>query len=166
MDVTFFLQCFVTLGPLAGCLNSHGRSRRQITPCSFMCTGPATSCSNTVRRHLASCVLDNFLKIFDSATEFCRRNKSQKIKSDWICATCCGDKILLQRQRFSQKFSSTHEGISRCNVLPRHVAATCHLVSGGGVLPYITYAGMCRPKGSWFFEAPDLERGIHFRGVF
>ena len=36
---------------------------------------------------------------------------------------------------------------------------------GGGVLPYITYTGMCRPKGR-DFEAPDLERGIHFRGVF
>ena len=36
---------------------------------------------------------------------------------------------------------------------------------GGGALPYITYTGMCRTKGSWF-EAPDLERGIHFRGVF
>ena len=31
---------------------------------------------------------------------------------------------------------------------------------GGGVLPYITYTGMCRD-----FEGPDLERGIHFRGV-
>ena len=35
----------------------------------------------------------------------------------------------------------------------------------GGVLPYITYTGMCCPKGR-DFEAPDLERGIHFRGVF
>ena len=34
---------------------------------------------------------------------------------------------------------------------------------GGGALPYITYTGMCRGRG---FEAPDLERGIHFRGVF
>ena len=23
-------------------------------------------------------------------------------------------------------------------------------VPGGGVLPYITYMGMCRPTGSWF----------------
>ena len=36
---------------------------------------------------------------------------------------------------------------------------------GGGVLPYITYTGMCRPTGR-DFEAPDLERGIHFLGVF
>ena len=31
--------------------------------------------------------------------------------------------------------------------------------------PCGTYTGMCRPTGSCF-EAPDLERGIHFRGVF
>ena len=36
---------------------------------------------------------------------------------------------------------------------------------GGGVLPYITNTGMCRPTGR-DFEAPDLERGIHFLGVF
>ena len=65
--------------------------------------------------------------IFVSATEFCCCNKSQKIKSNWICATCCGDKILLEQQIFT-KFSSTHEAICRCNVSPRHVAATCRLV--------------------------------------
>ena len=32
----------------------------------------------------------------------------------------------------------------------------------GGVLPYITYTGMCRLRGC-DFEAPDLERGIIFR---
>ena len=44
---------------------------------------------------------------------------------------------------------------------------------GGGVLPYITYIGMCRPTGSWFwsswfgmghpFQMRFLERGILFR---
>ena len=44
---------------------------------------------------------------------------------------------------------------------------------GGGVLPYITYTGMCRPTGSWFwsswfrtgypFQRRFLERGIVFR---
>ena len=43
-------------------------------------------------------------------------------------------------------------------------------VPGGGVLPYITYTGMCRPTGSWFwsswfrtgysFQRRFLERGI------
>ena len=27
------------------------------------------------------------------------------------------------------------------------------LPSRGGVLPYITYTGMCRPKGSWFWSS-------------
>ena len=57
-----------------------------------------------------------FVKIFVSATEFCYRNMSQVIKSDGIYATCSSDKILLQRQRFSQKFSSTKEPICRCHV--------------------------------------------------
>ena len=44
---------------------------------------------------------------------------------------------------------------------------------GGGVLPYITYTGMCRSTGSWFwsswfrtgypFQRRFLERGIIFR---
>ena len=45
--------------------------------------------------------------------------------------------------------------------------------AGRGVLPYITYTGMCRPTGSWFwsswfrtgypFQRRFLERGIIFR---
>ena len=82
-----------------------------------------------------------FVKIFVSSTEFCHRNKSHKIESGWICATCCS-KILLPRQRFSQKFSSSHKAICHCNchstclgslspdlyiqsdMSPRHVAVT------------------------------------------
>ena len=39
------------------------------------------------------------------------------------------------------------------------------LQPGGGVLQYISYTGMCPQRGR-DFEAPDLERGIHFKGVF
>ena len=40
---------------------------------------------------------------------------------------------------------------------------TLILAAGGqGVLPYIT----CAAQRGRDFEAPDLERGIHFRGVF
>ena len=101
-----------------------------------MWTGRATSCSNTVRQHGEATRCCNkllrvywriFGKIFVSAMEFCRCNKLQKIKSDWICVTCYSDKILLQRQRFSQKFSSTHEAICCCDVSLHHVAATCRL---------------------------------------
>ena len=58
------------------------------------------------------------MKIFVSATEFCRSDMLQKIKSDRICATCRGDKLLLQR----------HDAICRYDVSPLLVAATCHLV--------------------------------------
>ena len=56
------------------------------------------------------------MKIFVSATEFCHSNMLQKIKSDRICATCRGDKILLQGQRF-YKISPVHT--------KRFVAAMC-----------------------------------------
>ena len=59
------------------------------------------------------------VKIFVSATEFCRRNMSahKKIKSDRICATCRPDKILLQKKRFFHKNSPVHT--------KWFVAATC-----------------------------------------
>ena len=74
---------------------------------------PATRYGHTSQRQITSCVPENFCeKIFFSATEFCRGDKSHKFCLIWFfCApTCCGDKILLRRQRFSQKFSSTHGG--------------------------------------------------------
>ena len=39
-------------------------------------------------------------------------------------------------------------------------------IGPGRVLPYITYTGMCPAQRGRDFEAPDLERGIHFRRVF
>ena len=66
-----------------------------------------------------------FVKIITSAYhEFCRSNMLQKIKLDRICVTWRGNKILLQRQRFLQNFSSTHKAICHYNVLPQHVAVT------------------------------------------
>ena len=69
-----------------------------------------------------------FMKIFVSATECCRRNKSHKFCLIWFFATCCCDKILLRRQRFSQKFFSTHKPICHCDWSLPHVATTCRLV--------------------------------------
>ena len=39
---------------------------------------------------------------------------------------------------------------------------------GGGVLSYVTYSPIrvCAAQRGRDFETPDLERGIHFRGVF
>ena len=64
------------------------------------------------------------MKIFVSSTEFCRSNMSQKIKSDRICVTCYGNNIPLHRQRFSQKFSSTHKVICPCDVSLQRVTMT------------------------------------------
>ena len=86
-----------------------------------MCTGRATSCSNTVRRHVAAtnrfeCTGKFLWKSLSPQQSFVAATSQKKIKSDWICAIFCGDKILLQRQRFSQKFSSTLQAICRYDV--------------------------------------------------
>ena len=57
--------------------------------------------------------MDNFCEVFVSATEFCRNNKSQQIKSQNLCDT-------LRRQILSQcKISPVHT--------KRFVTAKCHL---------------------------------------
>ena len=66
-------------------------------------------------------------------------------------------------QAVSRKFEVIEEKCTKpCSLLSR----------GGGVLPYITNTGMCRPTGSWFwsywfrtgypFQSRFLERGIIF----
>ena len=68
------------------------------------------------------------MKIFVSATEFCRRDKSHKFCLfdflQHVAATkfCCRDKD------FHKIFSSTLEAICRRDVSSRHVGATCRLV--------------------------------------
>ena len=106
------------------------------------------------------------MQIFVSATEFCRRNKSHKFSLIWFCATCCCDKILLRRQRFSQKFSSTHEGICRCDLSSQHVAATCRLVCSDLNNPFCLlnlpaqYAGSCNIMLWWFISLVMLWRDV------
>ena len=96
------------------------------------CTGRATSCSNKVRRHVAA--TNRFVCTGELLWNLCLRNRIwslQQVAKNQIILNLCDvlrRQILWQRQRFSQKFSSTHEAICRCNVLPRHVAATCRLV--------------------------------------
>ena len=89
----------------------------------------ATQWGDTSQQQIAPCELENF-----------GENLCRDLQQNFVAATCrkksnqtefvrlCGDKILLQRQRFSIVFSSTHEAICLCNVSPRHVAATCRLV--------------------------------------
>ena len=90
-----------------------------------LCTGWATS-SAPSHSNKSLCV---YLRI--SAKNFCLCNRIllpqnvAQIQSDWFCATWCYGKILLWRQKFLQKFFSTHKVIWRCNLLPWLVAATC-----------------------------------------
>ena len=93
----------------------------------------ATCRGDTLQRQITSCVLENFVKIFVATTEFCCHNKS-RFSLIWFLAPCCSNKILLQRQRFSQKFSSTHEVICRCDMSPHLVAATRRLTCSNGVI--------------------------------
>lgn len=89
--------------------------------CTVWATSSAPSHSNK-----SLCV---YLRI--SAKNFCLWNRIllpqnvAQIQSDWFCATWCYGKILLWRQKFLQKFFSTHKVICRCNLLPWLVAATC-----------------------------------------
>ena len=87
----------------------------------------ARCCGNTSQQQIALCALENFCENFFSAKEFCHHNKLHKFSLIWLSAICCGNKILWQRQRFSLKFSSTHQMIchcDRCNMLLQLVAVT------------------------------------------
>ena len=46
------------------------------------------------------------------------------------------------------------------------VCCECVKEGGGGVTPIHYLYGYVPPERGRVFEAPDLERGIHFRGVF
>ena len=90
---------------------------------------------------------------------FLKMFSAQKRKASWI--------DFLEVLRFSFPVPNaglvTHHSLLQPGLQPR----------GRGVLPYITYMGMCRPKGSWFwsswfrtgypFQRRFLERGIIFR---
>ena len=94
----------------------------------------ATRCNDKSQRQIASCVLENFCENLCRCNRICRPNKLHRFSLIWFFATCCSDKILLRRQKFSQKFSSTHEAIWRCNVSPHLVAATSHPTCAHGVI--------------------------------
>ena len=87
----------------------------------------ATRCGDKSQLQVALCVRENFfVKVSVSETEFCRHNKSHKIKSDWISATRCGDKTLLLRRRFPPKnFSRTRELLQQLIARPVHTKRFC-----------------------------------------
>ena len=95
-----------------------------------------TNCSNpsgrvdTSHRQIASC--ENFCE------NPCLRSKSHKIKSDWTCATCCGDKFCCGVKDLSWFVAATYRATccrnlspdlhTKGNLPPRRVAVTCRLV--------------------------------------
>ena len=93
----------------------------------------ATCRSETLRRRITY-VLEKFVKIFVAATEFCRHNKSHRFSLIWFFCDLSQRQNLMQRQRFSQKFSSTHEVICCCEVSPHLVAATRRPTCSHGVI--------------------------------
>ena len=95
------------------------------------------------------------VKIFVAATEFCRSNKSH----NFFFATCCSDKILLQRQRFSQKVSSTHEAISRSNIWVQLVARPVHTEWSVANLSHSVFT-----SSSFSYSAPGARDGPGRRG--
>ena len=83
-----------------------------------------------VARHVAG--TDRFVCSGEFLGNLCLSNrilslqKLHKFSLIWFCPTSYGDKILLRRQRFSQKFSTTE--ICGCRVSLQRVAANCCLV--------------------------------------
>ena len=85
------------------------------------------------QRQIASCVLEDFCENLCCCKRILSPQQVVQIQSDLIFATCCSDKILLRRQRFSQNFC-THEAICRCDVSPHRVAVTSSPTCSHGVI--------------------------------
>ena len=84
--------------------------------------GQATRYDDTPQWQIASCGLEKFCIVKEFVSPMCRTNSVI-----CIAANCCCDKILLQRQRLHKNYP-LHEAICRCDMSPRHIAATCRLV--------------------------------------
>ena len=84
--------------------------------------GQATRYGDTSQWQIASCGLEKFCIVKEFVSAMCRTNSVI-----WFAATCCCDKILLQRQRLHKNYP-LHKAICRCDMSPRHIAATCRLV--------------------------------------
>ena len=130
MNAQFFFSSYVTCHATSWTRTpSGGGSRgtkdklqrlRQITLCLSPCTDPATiaSCRNMLRRHLAAtnrfeCTGEILWKSLSLQQNFVAATSHTKYCLIWFFATCCCDKILLEK---IQKFSSTHEPICHCDV--------------------------------------------------
>ena len=68
----------------------------------------ATCHDGTSPQQITSCGLKYFCENICSATEFCRSNMLQKIKSDRICVTCRGNKFCCRDIKDFHKISPVH----------------------------------------------------------
>ena len=102
-------------------------------------TGPAT---DKLQQHVVAthrsdkslCVYwRDFVKMFVSAMEICRRDNLHKFCLIWFFATCCCDKIMLQSD-FHKKFSIYTRSDLSCDVSLLHVAATSRRTCSHGVI--------------------------------
>ena len=100
-----------------------------------VCTGRATSCSNTLRRQIASCVLHDFCRKSVSTIALCSCNKSQKIKSDNLCDFLRRQNSVAETKIFTKILQYTQSDLSlqrvaatsRPTCTNRVSAATCRL---------------------------------------
>ena len=91
----------------------HQHGCREVT-----CKPAIASCRNMLRRHLAAtnrfeCTGEILWKSLSLQQNFVAATSHTKFCLIWFFATCCCDKILLQK---IQKFSTTHEPICHCDV--------------------------------------------------
>ena len=132
IPVSRYVSLKVGIHQATSCCNT---SRGQITPCVQVGRlVAATKCGDTSQRQIAPCVLENFCENLCRCNRICRRNKSHRFSLTLFFATCCSGKILLRKQRFSQKFSGTHGAICRCDVSLHFVAATSRPTCTHGVI--------------------------------
>ena len=98
-----------------------------------VCTGLATSCSNMLWRHIVEtnhfvCTGEILWKNLCLCNRILLPWQVTQILSDLIFCNTLLRQNSVAEQRFSQKYSSTHEAICCCDVPSRHAAATCRLV--------------------------------------
>ena len=136
VEATYLSVC---IGQATSCSN---KSRRHITPCVQVGRQvAATRCGDiSLRMHRSGDQLQQhvaathrsdkslrvywriFVKIFVSATEFCRRNKSQKLSDLIFCAMLLRENSIAETKIFTHRKKSIY---TRSDLSLRNVAATC-----------------------------------------
>ena len=87
------------------------------------------------QRQIASFIPENFCENLSLQQNFVVTTSGTNSVGFDYCATCCSDKILLWRQRFSLTFSRPHQAISRYDVSPQRVAESPDLHTRSDLSP-------------------------------